>query len=249
MIKKVNFTETEKKHILFSILIISFVFAYNDKSKTFQLGYWLFNLIKTIIIVTIILVIYEYSHKYLAKKYGATTEHKILSIKQYGLKVTRKLKKEIPLGVILPILITLISAGKLFFPLTNQFAINSERKRRIGRKFQYVTNYESAKIAAFGSIIIIFFSYTLKTISLITPFTFSYTIFISNIIAIFSLVPLPKTNGSMIFFGSKTLYILTLTFILISVLLINQVMPIITLFLAAICAFITAFLYFSKFEV
>ena len=249
MIKQLEFTEREKKHILFSILIISFVFAYNDKSKTFQLGYWLFNLIKTAIIVTIILLIYEYSHKYLAKKYNATTEHKILSIKQYGIKVTRRLKKAMPLGIILPILITLLSAGKLFFPLTNQLEINSKRKHRIGRKFQYVTNYESAKIAAFGSTTIIFFSYILKTISLITPFTFSYTILISNTIAIFSLIPLPKTNGSIIFFGSKTLYVLILTFIIISALLMNQVMPIITLFFAAICAFVTTFLYFSKFEV
>ena len=85
-----QFTKIENKHLIISILILTFVFAFNDKSSSFYLPFWLLNFIKILIIITFSLLFKEIIKKYWAEKYGAVSEYRIWNIQRYYLRTKSK---------------------------------------------------------------------------------------------------------------------------------------------------------------
>lgn len=113
---------------------------------------------------------------------------------------------------------------------------------RIGRKYTQLTEYENAKLALISPLTAILLAIIFKTI---LP-NFPELTLINSMIAISYMIPLPKTNGSIIFFGSKILYTFSLIFILITALLLKFINPLLTILIAALFALIITTKYTIK---
>jgi len=242
------FTKSEIKQLIISILVLTFVFAYNDKSSSFYLPFWILNFIKFLIILSISLIFKEFIKKSYANTYGASSEHKIWNMQRIGIRAKQRLKYKIPIGIILPILITIFSLGHLYFPITSESSISSSKTKRIGRKWIHLPEWEEAKISLMGPFASLFLVFIFKFFSYITPFSFSSIIFVNSLLAVFYMLPFPKIEGGKVFFGSKTYFILAFAFILLSVFLINIAGILETVILSSILALLIALIYFWKIE-
>jgi len=243
-----QFTKIENKHLIISILILTFVFAFNDKSSSFYLPFWLLNFIKILIIITFSLLFKEIIKKYWAEKYGAVSEYRIWNIQRYYLRTKSKFPFKIPIGIILPLLITIFSLGRLFFPITSESSITYSKIKRAGRKWAHLPHWEEGKISIMGPLASLIIVFIFKILSYITSFSFQNVIFINSLLAVFYMLPFPQLEGGKVFIGSKTYYILCLMFILLSVFLINIIGILETIILSGILALLITLLYFYKVE-
>tara|TARA_Y100000034_G_scaffold118928_1_gene160175 strand:+ start:1367 stop:2110 length:744 start_codon:yes stop_codon:yes gene_type:complete len=242
------FRKQEIKPLIISILVLTFVFSYNDKSASFNLFFWILNFIKFLIIISISILFKEFIKKCYAKIYGASSEHKIWNIQRIGLRAKHRLKYKIPIGIILPLLITIFSLGHLYFPITSESSISFSKTKRTGRKFINLPEWEEAKISLMGPFSSLFLVFLFKILSIITPFSFSSIIFVNSLLAVFYMLPFPQIEGGKVFFGSKTYFVLAFTFILLSVFLINVAGILETIILSSILALLIALIYFWKIE-
>jgi len=241
----VRFEKPEIKQLIISILVLTFVFAYNKSSSLIP---YIINFISILIIITISLLFKESIKKYWADKYGASSKHKIWNIQRIGPRAKQILSKKIPIGIILPLLITILSMGHLYFPITSQSSISYSKTKRAGRKFVHLEEWDEGKISSLGPLSSLTLVFIFKIFSYITPFTFSNFIFINSLLAVFYMLPFPQIEGGKVFFASKTYYILIFAFILLSVFLINIISILETLILSGILALIIALIFFYRIE-
>src|SRR3989344_3116492 len=110
------FNQKEKTHLIISIVIFGFIFGFNDNQAVFNLLNWVINFIRAIISASLNLIVYEITHKIVAKRYMASTEYELWGIKRYGFFRSQKFPKKIfnytinsyPLGIIISIIATLL---------------------------------------------------------------------------------------------------------------------------------------------
>ena len=235
------FTKRELFHLTITVLILSFVFGWNDGQTIFVAEHWLANFIKIVAIVLLALLAHELGHKFVAKRYDLQTEYKINNIERIWFNT--KLKKPLPLWAILSVLLTFLSRGQLPFTSIGTTTVTADEKMRIGRKFTFPTGYEEALIllaGPFANLLLILLS-KLAGNALGTEFnTFMY---INLIIAFWSLVPLPGFDGNAIYFGSRYVYFFGVSFFVIS-LLFHFFSIILALVLGLLLAGLTTFLYY-----
>lgn len=249
------FRKPEIKDLIISILILGFVFGFDDGKKTFELTPWLLNFIKICLLSTIALLVHHLSQKITAKKFGCQTKHEIWRIKHYwfGAKshfpitlhfgFTKIILNSFPLGIFLPIIITFLSDGQLFFAATAMCLISVNKAHRIGRKYIRLTNYETAKITLAGPLANILLAIILKIFSGFNPI-FDQLILINSMLAISNMIPLPHLDGGSIYFGSRPLFAFSFAFIFGCVILLNHLTIISTLILSMLIAIILVALYF-----
>ena len=241
MLSKIKFTKKEIGHILISILVLGFVFGFDDGSDKFILSNWLLNLAKIIFVVAISLLIKIIGHKFVAIKYGSFAEYKIWSIHRLGLNKSSKLPltdfiskitlfskiKSIPLGVILPLVFVLTSAiltnNQLFIPFAARgiILLSSNRASRLGHKFVKLTEVEEAKIHLAGSLFSLILIIFARMITNLTSLDLSPFIVVNVYLILFNMLPIPPLDGGKIFFGGVTLYIFSIILLTISILLIT----------------------------
>lgn len=245
----------EIKDFIISVIILGFVFGFDDGREAFQLTPWLINFIKICLLSTIALLIHHLSQRIIAKKFGCQTEHEIWRVKQYGfsskshfpitlhLGFTRFILNSFPLGILLPILVTFLSNGQLFFAATGVCLISVNKAYRIGKKYTRLTNYETAKITLSGPLANILFAIILKIFSGFNPM-FDQLILINSMLAISNMIPFPHLDGGSIYFGSRPLFVFSFVFILGCVILLQYLSIISTLFLSLLIAIILVIAYF-----
>jgi len=225
----------EIKHILIAVLILTFVFGFNDRQSSFVFSYWIKNLITVALMVTITILVHNLAHKLTAKRFGGKTEFRVWSMRRYGFARDAKLPlyldflrlkiipiKVFPLGPIIAVLAALFSKGRLYLPLVESFEIEQERHKRIGRKFPNITEYEHSLIALAGPISNILFALILQTVN--SSGIFDFFITINVLYALVHLIPFSNLDGTKILFGTKYLYL----FIALSTLIIFLVIKALT---------------------
>jgi len=196
---------------------------------------YLGNIIKFIIISLIILFIYYRTQKFVARKAGAIAEIDLWKQKRIILPLNpfRKKKTSLPLWLVVPLIVTLLSNGQIFFAAVFSIASTVKPAYRIGRKYPKLTEFEHAKIAVSSPLLLILLALILSSLPILKD-----VVLVSSMVAIFSMVPLPGLPGTEVFFGSKPLYIFSLVFILIIAVLLK--LPYFTSVLALIIALIIA---------
>jgi len=173
--------------------------------------YFILNLIKFIILSFIALVIHKHAQRYFANKAGASTTLDIWKIRRIGFKPKQHLPFNLPLGIILPILISFLSLGQIYFATPISSKIKVKPAYRIGRKYIRLTEFEYAKIAVSAPMIHILIALFLYPINL--PIIKDFVL-INTMLAIFLMLPLPGLLGTTVLFSSKPLYIFSTIFIL-----------------------------------
>lgn len=225
----------EKKEIgsfIISVIVLSLIFGFDDKQSVFNLNHWLINLVRIAILVIISLLVHELAHKLLARYHGCKAESRVWGIQQIGFKKTAKIMK-LPLGILLPLIVMLLSKGQLFFAAINQTSYSTMPEERLGKKYPRLMNYEMAKFAAAGPIASILFALLIKSLGISQ---ISDLITINIALAVSNVLPFPRLDGSECLFGSKTLFIFTFFFVIISAILINALSSFTTLVISLLLA-------------
>ena len=233
-----SFTSIEIKHLLISVLVLTFIFGFNDKSETFVASSWVGNLIRVFILVVITLLFHELAHKMTARYYNTRSEHRVWMIEKFGFKRKATFEKirfgkkhltSFPAGIFLGIIITLISYGQIFFAAVSTFVLKDDSVHRLGRKYSSTTHYEESMIAIVGLIANLFLLFIFKLMGIQQGMLIN-TWFIEG-----CLLPFPELSGSKIFFSSIPNYIFTVIAIAICLILV----PFLSIFWTSILAIST----------
>lgn len=211
------FNKREGLHLVISIFVISIVFGWNDGRTTFNAALWFENFLRIFFMVSIAILVHELGHKIVAKRKDAQTEYELITIEKISFK--GKLAKPLPLWTLLALLLTVLSQGKLFFTGIGRTKVWTEPKRRVGRKFPYLTGYEEALILLSGPLANIFLILIVNFFGKVTGNDYTAFANINLLIALWYMVPIPKFDGNGIYFGSRYLYVFGLIFILLTFLL------------------------------
>jgi len=202
--------EREIAHILIGILVIAMVISISSAIDGN------FEFLGTAIIFSAILIGANISAKKIAAHLlDSDIEHEIWNWRRFGFKPGGHLKKSIPMGIILPLIIGIYSLGtiKLLTPLTYETrALKRRAAKRFGAfSFTEMTDWHNAIVGAAGIVAILlvsFISYWYAGLETLSKFAAFY--------AFSNMIPFSKLDGAQIFFGSRvlwaTLAIITLIF-------------------------------------
>jgi len=241
------FGKKEIRHLIAGILILSFVFGFNDNRESFNLAYWLLNFFIVVIVVAISLLLREVVRKFFAHRKGCKTEYSLWFIKQLSFRPAGRLRTGFPFMTVLALFLTFISNGKIFLTSIDENNVEAVRKYRVGRKFTRLTEYDEALILLSGiltsAFLVLFFSGFGRLINL----NLSMFVTVNFWITLFALIPLPPLDGGKILFASRPLYIFSLAFV-IALFLMKDLNLILSLLFSFIIAFILMVIYYRSAE-
>ncbi len=217
----------EIKTILIIIIILTFIFGFNDNKGEFVLENWLLNLFYVFILVSLTILFNVLGYKLTAKYLGTEAEIKIWNSDVFREKFQFTKMYRYILTPVLPVLITLFSNGKLFFSCLSTFDIKNETL--YGKKFLKLSYLNIGLIAVgglfFNFILMIFF----KLLNL------DKGVLINAWFIFWNLLPLSNLPGAKIFFASRIMYLFSLIFFILNIFLV-QVLSVLT-------AIITSFFF------
>ncbi|MEK6820696.1 MAG: hypothetical protein AABX71_03215 [Nanoarchaeota archaeon] len=160
--------------------------------------------LSSLLIFAIILAVYIAAKKYVAYYYEAEEETKIWTFKRFGLYERNHFKNPVPIGIILPFVLSLLTFGYVKWFAVTESDVKPTAARAARRhefySFSEMTEWNLALISASGiaaSLIIAPIAYL---------FNFSELARASVYFACFNMLPLGKLDGSRIFFGSLILW-------------------------------------------
>ncbi|MBS3151431.1 hypothetical protein J4443_03580 [Candidatus Woesearchaeota archaeon] len=242
-----EFSKKEIKYILVAAIIAAFVFSFNEWGiEKFNIATGIKNLFIAFIFCSVIYFLHSFAQKLVADYYEYRIEFTLIDIKRRVRKIGKIGRAvTIPIGPIITLLLVFISAGKFIFLLLNSYEHISQKEFRIGRQWVNLKEFEEAQIALAGPLSQIVLLIIFK---LLLPFSvvFNKAMFITSVIAIYHMLPLPKVDGSKIFFGSRSLYIASLVFIVTFIILIFHLSVIQTIILALLFSTILGIMYLYK---
>jgi Zn-dependent protease len=193
-----KFNISEVKAITITIIILTMIVAFNDKSEIFSFSNWIGNFIIWLAIVSVSVIVKTIGHKLMGTLYGFRVEYKLW---WYGLLIS--------------LAVMLASAGNIWLLLPGGIIIHHLAVHRIGW-WRYGLNMRALALISFsGPLACIIFATFIKTIQLWTPFVPAESILIDRIylfnlaFAAFSMLPIPPLDGSRIMFNSRLLYSFT----------------------------------------
>ncbi len=227
-------SKKEINAIIIASLVLGFVFGFDDKSSVFIPSYWVQNYVQQAILSLLFILLSIRITKAYAEKQGITTTFSIWRLKRIGLSAKAVLKGNgFPLGIFLPLFITVLSFGKIFFASIISPTFSYTTTSRFGKKIVNPREAEIATISLVGPLSLtllgIFLSSLngtgLNNLSMI-PFT----------IAISSMIPFGTLNGMNILIGSPVRYVLAVIFILATFLLTFVTGPLASIILGLIAS-------------
>ncbi|MBW6442629.1 hypothetical protein K0A97_02500 [Patescibacteria group bacterium] len=163
---------------------------------------------------TFIAVFFVFSLNILAKKItsfylDSEIEVRTWTLKRYGFSPQSYFKKALPLGIILPIVVAIISYGKLLWMSCLTFDVKPKTYRAAKRHglYSYSEMGEDhiGLIATSGVLVNLFFA--------VIGYLIGFTEFskLNIYLAFFSILPLSDLDGNKILFGNKVLWIFLAT--------------------------------------
>ena len=185
----------EKRGMILSILILSFIFSFRDWGvDKFDLSYGISNLLVTIILVIIAFFIREIAHRTIAIWLGYKSQYKAWI-----------------LGLVVGLVIAFVSNGTLPFIAAGTLVITHLPVHRLGKGYYELNMKHLGWIAMSSPIANMLFAVILKGLAVWTAMPIFHKAMVINIwIALFDMVPIPPFNGSRTFFGSRYVYVFVL---------------------------------------
>ena len=229
------FTKKEYLPLTISILVLIFMFAFDDGGQVFVWNSWLINLVKILVLVIVAILFRELIVKIFARRHDATSEYQLWNIKQIWFKT--KLEKGIPFGIFVALIMAFLSLGKFFFTAIGIHNLTENKHARVGRKHPHLQYYEEAQIVSMGILSSLFLAVLGILFGRISGVNISVFVNINFYIALFNLLPFSSLDGAKIFFGSLLTYIFLLIFVILAFVLLKS-----GIILALVIAFIVAVL-------
>lgn len=251
-----EYTRREIKYLIAVVVVLAFIFGFNDGSDKFELSYWLLNFVKILVMVAFSVFVHDFAHDLMAKKYGFISEYRVWGIKRFGFGKERFPKSfnlfgrkvtinSFPIGMFLALLVMLLSNGRAFFSAVSSYGLVIKKTHRIGKRFIEVTDFEEAKIALAGPMANILLAIIFMLFN--SAGNFDTIIMINSWMAFWDMFPLPGLDGSKVFWGSKPLYIFSFLFIIGTVILsrVLSALPALLLAIGVALLFFIVYIYRS----
>lgn len=249
--QEVKFDSHEIQQFIAATLVIGFIFSFGAYAN-------LFSWIKEFVIASLLggsaLYIKTLGQKYAAVSNGAEAKFELWAISRFGFKKASVLKPgkgilsnllHLPanLWLILPILLVFLSNGNIHFAAISILAVSITAAHRLGKRYLQPSEMEVAKIALVGPVLNILFALIVKTLFGLSGIAGLF-VSINLALAISNMLPIPKLDGGLIFFGSKLLYLFSLVFVLGCAFLVYFLTVLPTLILSLIFATTILVLYY-----
>jgi Zn-dependent protease len=218
------------KEVIFILLasaVLGYVIAFPPSYNT-----WLqFSGIALLILSLNIL-----SKKLVAYKFGCELEVLPWTIERYGLDRAQYFRWPLPAWLIWPIVVVWLSLGRIWWLVVSTFEVYATR-RRVGRKFAEVTEWDIGLIAAAG------IAANLLAVVIASALGYQQFAFISLWFVFFNMLPFPAYDGGKIFFSVSSgrifwvfMFSLTLAILILLHVAINTLTTVITALLVAVIA-------------
>jgi len=227
------FNRKELVSLLIAALVIGYVYALQNLS--------LLGFLAMAGLALIMIFIHVLGQKFTALFYDCSTESSLWTIRQFWLKKGGHFKFDFPAGVILPVFLAILTLPFIvikWLALTTFEAV--PLPSRVQRKYAELTEFDLALIAVGG----LFFNAILAVIS--QAFGWNDFAMMNLYFIAFNLLPISTLDGSKIFFGSVMLWIFSVVFAALMLILIGNVSVITTIIAAVILAFAAVVLYYTS---
>lgn len=230
------FDKKELNNILATVIVIAFVFAFDDKSEVFYFGNWVLNFIKILIFSAITVFSYDLVQKYSAKIQQLKIRHEI----SYNIRIFTK-KKKFPITILWAVILTLITNGKFFFAAIKKTEVVT--KKRIGKKYAYPKEFEISRTLAAGPITTISLAIIVSSLNIafLEPLKLMLILY-----SVYNILPIPPLDGSKIFFHSLPMFLFSFIFIIILAPLIYLINAPIVIITSVIVSLIFFYAIFTK---
>ena len=230
----------EAKSVIVAILLLTLIFGFNDNKAVFILKNWIANLVNVAFIVSLVLLFNIIGYKLTAKYLGTIIKLKTWNNQKFKEKLSLKSVDLIYSTPILPILIMIISNGKIFFSSILTFTV--EKIKLIGKGFPHIREYDVALIVLAG----MFFNFILMLLFKLTGIDLGVKI--SSWFILMNFLPFSELPGAKLFMGSRALYFFSLIFFAVNILFLNILSIMSAILLSALFSSIFAVVYFYFFE-
>jgi Zn-dependent protease len=238
----VSIAKKEVTPLLIGGVVLGFLFGYDDGQATFDVTFWLTNLLTVTIIALLALTIYHLAHKAMAKKLGCDATLNIWGMTKATLE-KKSYVRGMPIGVIIPIFCIILTQGIVKVAAITTTTIKAHPHKRSGREYQRLTEFDQARIALAGPLTAIFLALMVKVIFPENPVANMF-ILINLHLSLFNMIPLPTLDGMKIMFGAPFLYMFSLAFIVATFFLMYLFSTGTSVLLAGIIALIILLLHF-----
>ena len=242
-----NFQNLKKEgfhDILVAAIVVGFAFSFRSWGyESFSLLIGLSNWLSFTILALISILFRHLITRWIASKYLVESSFKIWDMKRFWFAKNNKFPqyilgfkiKSIKLGVLIPILFSLLTNGILKIITVGNTRIKEMPSRRIHKKYKKITEFESAVIYLTGPISNLLLALIFTSVN---AEGFSRLIEMNYLLAILHLLPLPGLDGIKVFFHSRPLYLFIVAFSILSIAFIQLSNIIATLILSIVLAFL-----------
>jgi len=188
-------------HILAAIILFTAIGSFS-----FLIDSQWIMLPKILLFTTIIIFVSIFAKKVMAYLLDTDVEHEIWNVSRYGIIKHQRLNKEIPGGIIFPLIISLFSLGFIKFAAFITYEARA-LKRRAAKRFGFysfaeLTEWHNGLIGAAGIISL----FIIAIIAYLLPYNLELFSKLAVYYTISNLLPISKLDGTQIFFGSKVLW-------------------------------------------
>lgn len=239
------FQQKETRLLAITILLLGIIFGFNDGETVFNLTHFFLNFVQMTIMAGIGVLVHEIAHKLAARRKNLEITYHFWTLDR--ISPAMKIKNGIPIGPIIALLVTFFSNGLFYFTALGENNISVDPKKRIGRKWTEVLDYEQALILLSGPVANILLVILLNVISRFTSYDLTTFMMINLFMAFWAMLPLPGLDGGKIFFGSRNVYFFGLAFLIMGFLL-QKTGIIFSISISLITAIAILILYYYKYE-
>lgn len=228
------FTFLESRNIIITILVIGFMYGFNDGQSEWNITYWSYNMLVSMGIVAISMFIFLAGQRFAGLSAGYRIEFQMWWP-----------------GLILALIVTFIARGYIWIPIAGGMLLHHMSGNRLGF-FRYGLNIlDNGVIAACGPLANMIFATILKQLASwfgpATGIPIIEKIYWFNLIfALVNMIPIPPLAGSKLIYYSRLPYIFIFSFMVVYVLL--AYFGLFSWILALIGAFILWLVYYIKVE-
>lgn len=202
--------------IVISILVMTFILVIGNLiNNNLTPEVFFFSLFAPIIIISISVI----AKKLVARKLDIKISHKIWEMQRYWIGKRSHWKNPLPFGLILPLIISFISAGtgKLFtFMQFESQALPAKATKMYGRRrFSTVLDWDEALVVFYSLMIVLLVGIIVSSLSS-SLWNTSYFAELSFYYVLSNMIPFSQLDGNKLFFGSRPLYFFSLILLAIS---------------------------------
>lgn len=155
---------------------------------------------------TLIIFTSIFAKKLMAYLLDTNVEHEFWKFSRYGVQPHWKFNKELPAGIIFPLIFSLFTLGLVKFSAFLTYEARALKKRAAKRfgfySFTELTEWHNGLIGAAGIVAV----FLIAIIAYFLPYNLEYLSKLAVYYAISNLIPISKLDGTQIFFGSRVLW-------------------------------------------